>query len=302
MQLSNKPAKIVLPFAASGSKNTIPVPSQIGITAGAASYTDGFPPLTRTPPTSGGTGVAGLDMNGILNEISAPALWACAGGGFPYDSVFSAAVGGYPQGARVLRADGTGYWFSTTDNNTTDPDTGGAGWIADATVIVAGTGITISPSSGRGTVTINSTAGTAIDSLTGDVTATGPGAATATLAASGVTPGTYTSLTVDAKGRATAGTNPASGFTSGSGSNGYWVKDPTGHIHQWGFSTAPGATTIWFPIPFTVLASIIPSGSPLGTTSQPSAENPPLFWNVTLNNMSMNTNSSTGASWTADGY
>jgi hypothetical protein len=27
-----------------------------------------------------------------------------------------------------------------------------------------------------------------------------------------------------------------------------------------------------------------------------------LFWNVGLNGMSINTNSSTGASWTADGY
>ena len=45
--------------------------------------------------------------------------------------------------------------------------------------------------------------------VTGDVTGSGTGSFVATLAASGVTAGTYTSVTVDAKGRVTAGTNPA---------------------------------------------------------------------------------------------
>ena len=61
----------------------------------------------------------------------------------------------------------------------------------------------------------------AITSLTGDVTATGPGVSTATLAASGVIPGTYGSgttvpvITVDAKGRITSVTTTP-GITVGS--------------------------------------------------------------------------------------
>lgn len=128
MQLTNAPSKLVEAFAVNGTKNTIPVPSQIPITPGAASYNDGFPPLTGTPVTSGGIPPSLLDMNGALFGISAPIVWACAGAGYPYDSVFSAAIGGYPKGSRVLAATGVGYWFSTTDNNVTDPDTGGAGW------------------------------------------------------------------------------------------------------------------------------------------------------------------------------
>jgi len=67
-------------------------------------------------------------MNGAMYGMSAVDLWMCAGAGFSYDSVFSSTVGGYPKGARVLAATGVGYWVSTTDNNVTDPDTGGAGW------------------------------------------------------------------------------------------------------------------------------------------------------------------------------
>ena len=92
MQSSNIPAKIPLPFAyAAGPsyKNTIPTASQIGITNGKASLTDGFPPLTFTALSAGGVPPFGADFNGILNEITAIQQWQNAGGFFVYDSVFS---------------------------------------------------------------------------------------------------------------------------------------------------------------------------------------------------------------------
>lgn len=135
MQLSGAPAQLVLPWANGDSSKTnpIPVPSQIGVTPGAASWTDGFPPLCATPVISGGVPPAKADMNGGLYQMSAVDVWLCAGGGFPYSSAFSAAIGGYPKGARVLAATGLWYWHSNVDNNTTDPDTGGAGWSAVGT-------------------------------------------------------------------------------------------------------------------------------------------------------------------------
>lgn len=131
MQLSQAPGKLVLAFGADAGSSyirTIPVPSQIPITPGAASYTDGFPPLTMTDVSAGGVAISGPDMNGILNEMSSVDVWSSAGGVFPYDATFSAAIGGYPKGAIVLQASGTALWMSTADNNTSDPDTGGANW------------------------------------------------------------------------------------------------------------------------------------------------------------------------------
>lgn len=168
MQLINAPGKLVLPFSASGAKNTIPVASQIGIVAGAASLTDGFPPLTRTPLAAGGVPPSGLDMNGILYELSAILRWANAGAGYVYDGTFAADsnVGGYPKGARVLRSDGLGYWFNTTDNNTTDPEAAGtapalAGWVPDYTngvtaVTMTGSNVTLTaPQYGKPVIVIS---------------------------------------------------------------------------------------------------------------------------------------------------
>jgi hypothetical protein len=147
MQLSQIPARIYAAFASTGSKvNPIPVPSQTGVGDGAsASWLDGFPPKTRTLIASGGIPPKGLDMNGVLFMLSAWVRWQSAGGGSVYDGTFAADsnVGGYPKGARVLRADGTGYWLNQADNNTTDPDAGGAGWVPDLNYgITAITGLT----------------------------------------------------------------------------------------------------------------------------------------------------------------
>jgi len=155
MQLDDKPDKIVLPFAETGGKNTIPVASQIGVKPGAASFADGFPPLTRTPLAAGGVPPSGLDMNGILNQISGISKWMSSGAGFTYDSAFAndPNVNGYPMGARVARSDGAGYWLNTVDNNTSNPEAAGAdaaGWAPDTTngvaaVAMSSANVTLTP-------------------------------------------------------------------------------------------------------------------------------------------------------------
>lgn len=131
MQLSNAPTQIVLPFAADDATKTspFPVPSQIPFTPGAASFTDGFPPLTALDPSAGGIGPSKADFNGALFAMSSIDNWASAGGTFPYNAGFQTAVGGYPKGAVIQQASGGGLWFCTVDNNMSDPDTGGGGWV-----------------------------------------------------------------------------------------------------------------------------------------------------------------------------
>ncbi|WP_346827309.1 hypothetical protein [Serratia inhibens] len=129
MQSSSSPKKLSIPFAASGDKQTIPDVTQIGVEDGRASYPDGFPPLTRTPISAGGVPPYGTDMNGVLFDISNAARWSAAGAPYKYDATFSASIGGYPKGAILSNSAGDGFWQSITENNTTNPDSGGSGWI-----------------------------------------------------------------------------------------------------------------------------------------------------------------------------
>jgi hypothetical protein len=124
VQASQSPTLIQLPFASGGAYNAIPVASQVATNAGGASLVDGFPPATRTPLAAGGIPPSGLDMNGILNLITQSIRWAHGGGQYPFNSAFasSANVGGYPSGARLMRADTTGDWINASDGNQTNPD------------------------------------------------------------------------------------------------------------------------------------------------------------------------------------
>lgn len=122
MQSSDIPSGIELPFADAGAKQTIPVASQIGVTPGRASYTDGFPPLTRTPVAGGGVPPFGTDMNGILNAVTDIQQWQTGGGAFKFNSAWATANGGYPKGAVLSNTANDGYWLSLIENNTTDPD------------------------------------------------------------------------------------------------------------------------------------------------------------------------------------
>ncbi|MDP4023716.1 hypothetical protein Q8W71_13855 [Methylobacterium sp. NEAU 140] len=133
MQASQLPAKLTIPFAnaaGAGFIRSVPTASQIGINSGAASYTDGFPPVCFSPVGSGGIPPAGQDFNGVLNAITAWTRWQAAGGTVPFDSAFALAVGGYPKGAIVQSTASGVLWLNTADGNSTDPDGGGAAnWV-----------------------------------------------------------------------------------------------------------------------------------------------------------------------------
>ena len=112
--------------------NPIPVASQISVKAGAASYTDGFPPLTMTSPASGGVNPYGQDVNGILFAATANIAALTGGQQYTFNSTYATANGGYALGAILGMANGAGFWLNQTAGNSNDPDTTAAatsGWV-----------------------------------------------------------------------------------------------------------------------------------------------------------------------------
>ncbi len=148
------PLLISYPFGFGASNPTyinipIPVPSQISSVVNAASFTDGFPPATMTPEASGGLPFFGQDMNGILYMVSAYCANFAAGRLPSYNATLSGNVSGYPVGCVLVNSSGDGLWLNQVSGNTTDPDTGGAGWlpfggVGETAVSLAGSSVTLS--------------------------------------------------------------------------------------------------------------------------------------------------------------
>lgn len=109
----------------------IPVPTQVGVLVGAASFADGFPAATRTDPEAGGVPPYGQDMNGILYMLSVYAATMQAGQLVPWNADAATAFGGYKVGARLASVAVPGLYFTNNlDGNATDPDVSVANWIA----------------------------------------------------------------------------------------------------------------------------------------------------------------------------
>ena len=129
---SGIPYKFTQPWGGSAPAGAVtdPIPATTG-SAAAASQALGFPIGTATPVPAGGTPPNYADFNGGLFYATSWARWQQAGGPVGYDAAFSANIGGYPKGAMIAAAAPTGkMWLSTSDNNASDPDTGGGGWVS----------------------------------------------------------------------------------------------------------------------------------------------------------------------------
>lgn len=121
-----EPAKIITPWADTGSKN--PIPQNSNNTTGEAGYDKGFPDITMTPPEAGGIPPAGQDFNGIFYEVTNILRYMQAGGQPTFDAALATSIGGYPKGAMVLGSDGVTLWQSKVDSNSTNPNTDSSDW------------------------------------------------------------------------------------------------------------------------------------------------------------------------------
>lgn len=292
MNNSQIPAKIPTPWANAGIRNTIPGPSQIAVTPGAASFTDGFPPLNATAISAGGIPPAIGDMNGALYDVTVTEQWLEAGGGWPFDATFATAIGGYPSGAVIPSADGTGWWRNTADNNSANPDTGGAGWVPHffygiATQALAGANVTLTAAQYSkpqivisGALTANVQLVFPAMALQWLVVNNCTGAFTVTATTSG---GSGVALTAGANQIYGDGTNIRSVLTSGSAqlqnlaTNGY-QRMPGGLVLMWGtyspdingdgaVATVTFSTAVGISFPTACLNATVTTLNPTNDTS-----------------------------------
>ena len=124
-----QPTRITVTWAADGNKNTINVDRTASDENNKATYRTGFPQVTMTPKASGGLPPFGKDMNGILADITSMLQYHQAGMTYPFDDDFADAIGGYNRGALVLQDDKTGFWVSTVNENTSNPEIDGNNWV-----------------------------------------------------------------------------------------------------------------------------------------------------------------------------
>lgn len=107
----------------------IPVPSQIGITNGVASFNDGFVPLNMTDPTTGGSPPLGAQFNALFYMITQYCALMQAGQLVAWNSAASTAFGGYALGAQVASVSTPGrVWVNNLAGNVNDPDSNSSGW------------------------------------------------------------------------------------------------------------------------------------------------------------------------------
>lgn len=97
--------------------------------------------------------------------------------------------------------------------------------------------------------------------------------------------------------------SPSAGWSSGNDANGYWVKDPLGHIHQWGIVGTDingGSLGVTFPTNFSNSSSI---SVVVTTKSSTDRITYVVDGSVGTSGFTIANNGSSGyAYWTADGY
>lgn len=232
-------------------RNRIPIANETqlgGVIAGQGITIFSAGVIVPTYGASAGTSCVGNDARlsnsrewsaSTISQAEAEAGTATTRRAFTAQRVFQAVAAWWAASAAKTKLDGiaTGATANSTDAQLRDRSTH-TGTQSVATITGLGTlatqnGTFSGTSSGTNT-------GDQTITLTGDVTGSGTVSFAATLSATGVTAGTYTSVTVDAKGRVTAGSSPAVAYSSLSGIPATFA--PAAHTHPLSELSQSGAT------------------------------------------------------------
>ena len=116
----DNPILIPRPFAQDGSKNIIEDVLQPSQSTGAATWQDGFNPITSTPPAAGGIAPDRMDFNGIFYAVSAHSFFQQGGGVYKFNHEYVSKVGGYPKGSILMSNDDAQEFISLVDGNGVD--------------------------------------------------------------------------------------------------------------------------------------------------------------------------------------
>lgn len=111
------PKLIVVPFAADGQKDEIPVTREPSMPTQKATWDLGFPPATMLPESAGGLPPRGRDFNGIFNQISEMLVHFAKGGRIKFSESYAEEIGGYQKGAILQSDDETKDYQSLIDEN-----------------------------------------------------------------------------------------------------------------------------------------------------------------------------------------
>lgn len=128
--------KLSTPFANDSTlRNELPVTATTEQTdKGVIGYTNGFTSINKLPLANGGQPPHMEDFNGVLYDVTSNIVDINKGIQQYFDADYSTLVGGYPEGARLLLDNNSGFVTSLVDSNTVNPNTSLTNWVADNSV------------------------------------------------------------------------------------------------------------------------------------------------------------------------
>lgn len=246
----NNPKLIVVPFAADGQKDEIPVTRETSMPTQKATWDLGFPPATMLPESAGGLPPRGRDFNGIFNQISEMLVHFAKGGRIKFSESYAEEIGGYQKGAILQSDDETKDYQSLIDENKVNFNTATSAQINAAWKLISTASLATDISNKLDKTSVLQTTGNSKTSIMSQ------DAVTRALASKQAI-GDYATITQLNNGLSDKQKkgdyllkSELPKNTANKQVNGWWRCADTGIIIQWGAGYMNSGGRVSFPIPF----------------------------------------------------